>query len=1740
MNSKKEKLLKEAYSKLLEVGFGDGPLETINQFIDDDVMGYGTAQDEKIMSIQEFRDLLIDQRKQAVNFDDFSFTSKPLINRISGNGNTAVIVDEIVLLTRIQGEANELAVRMSSVFEFRDGYWKLIHWHSSKPEHISGGDDPWHINEWKRKNEELQKLVDEKTSELLNKNRELEIEASLERVRAVAMSMNKSDDLLSICEVSFKEFQKLGFNNLRNAIIHIPNDEQKYFMDYDFSESIGGAITKINYGSHPIVDDYLEKIRSAKDAYFEVVINEAELAGWKDFRRKSGQKDDIRLDEATAIYYYVFSIGVGDIGISAFKPIDNSQKKILKRFRNVFDLAYRRYNDIALAETQAREAKIELALERVRARTMAMQSSNELKDVVANMFDGLKSLGVDPTVCNISLIDNKTFDSDVWSAHQTDNGFITYRVFISHFEHPFRKKLIDSFLNRISFSVHELSGDLKKSYIQYLIENVDYSKVPDEVTKSNEKLVNIEEGIVLSAAYMKYGLLIVSRNHAISNDESEILQRFARVFEQTYTRFLDLQKAEAQARESQIELALERVRARTMAMQRSEELSKTALVLFQQFNALGEDPDQLSIGIVNESEKVIEIWLSVQGNIMNKMFKAPIDEPIVINKIYTAWKEKGKSVIIDISGDELKRYHRYVNSHVDYKEYNDVKDRTGREEKRRIIYTALFSKGLLSIATQEPRTEETIKLLERFAGVFDGTYTRFLDLKKAEAQAREAQIEASLEKVRAHTMGMQSSEDLSNVASVMFDQMKNLGGELFAFGIVLCDKHKVMVEQWHNLGNEGMISPFSVPVDLDYIHRYRYDKWKAGEELFSIEIPEDYIARHFELMFELPSVKAAMDEVVAQGIEVEIPDWEIDYGASFKHGYLLVSSRKPFKENHIFPRFAKVFDQAYTRFLDLQKAEAQAREAQIEAALERVRSKTMAMHNSADVGETVVTLFDQLLKLGIRPFRCGIGIFQEEYQSELWTARTDSDNKTVLVIGQLDMSRHPLLLGAYKGWKNKQSLFTYELRGSEVSDYFTEINNQTDYPVKYDLSTLPSLVIHNDFYFAEGSLFVFSLEPLTAEVVSIFKRFALVFGQTYRRYLDLQKAEAQAREAQIELSLERIRAQVTAMRESSELLDIVVTMRSEFVTLGHEAHYFWHMRWLPERYDKAMTSGDGTRIGMVMTLPRHIHGDVKLVADWEKSDEPTLVFAMDVDTAVKYVEKMITLGDFQQVDPQAPTLDDIRHIGGLTFVMARTTHGEIGFSLPGTVPNPPEESITTLARFAGVFDLAYKRFEDLKSTERQHRVAQIELALERTRTQSMLMQHSSELNDISKTFHEQLLNLRIDSEFSFVWLPDEDNQKHMFWATWVNEINGVAQYQSKSIKYPLDKTEPGTAKCYRDWESAQPVHETYVPPDQIVSFFATWDELLRGADQFEPELFPEGIYYIEAYMKYGCFGIDIRRPLTLEEKEVIRRFSVEFERTYTRFLDLQKAEAQNKIIQAENERKTKELEDARQLQLSMLPKELPKLPHLDIAVYMKTATEVGGDYYDFNVDANGTLTFIVGDATGHGMMSGMMVSIMKSFFIADRNKIELKQFFENSNNSIKDMQLGRLMMALIGVQITSEKIIATNAGMPSLLYFRNKSQKAGEFVSNNLPLGGMKGTKYMLKAVRYEKGDTLLLMSDGFAELKNSQNEQYGYVRIKEKFRSLVHKSSSGIIEELKTAASQWNDGTEPDDDVSFVVIKFL
>src|SRR4029079_13020441 len=79
--------------------------------------------------------------------------------------------------------------------------------------------------------------------------------------------------------------------------------------------------------------------------------------------------------------------------------------EILQRFRNVFQLSYQRYHDIEQAEAQARESQIQLGLERLRARTMAMHYSSELADVATVMFQQVKALGIPQWVCGFSIFE---------------------------------------------------------------------------------------------------------------------------------------------------------------------------------------------------------------------------------------------------------------------------------------------------------------------------------------------------------------------------------------------------------------------------------------------------------------------------------------------------------------------------------------------------------------------------------------------------------------------------------------------------------------------------------------------------------------------------------------------------------------------------------------------------------------------------------------------------------------------------------------------------------------------------------------------------------------------------------------------------------------------------------------------------------------------------------------------------------------------------------------------------------------------------------------------------------------------------------------------------------------------------------------------------------------------------------------------------------------------------------------
>ena len=249
-------------------------------------------------------------------------------------------------------------------------------------------------------------------------------------------------------------------------------------------------------------------------------------------------------------------------------------------------------------------------------------------------------------------------------------------------------------------------------------------------------------------------------------------------------------------------------------------------------------------------------------------------------------------------------------------------------------------------------------------------------------------------------------------------------------------------------------------------------------------------------------------------------------------------------------------------------------------------------------------------------------------------------------------------------------------------------------------------------------------------------------------------------------------------------------------------------------------------------------------------------------------------------------------------------------------------------------------------------------------------------------------------------------------------------------------------------------------------------------------------------------------------------------------------ELQQKLMAVEYERKSFELEEARRFQLSMLPKEVPQHAAYDVAVYTRTATEVGGDYYDFHLDGD-VLSTTIGDATGHGAKAGTMVTVVKTLFAGYDAQTEPAAFLGDAAEKIKRMELGRMSMALSLARFEGSGLTLATAGMPPALVHRKDSNAVDELAHGATPLGTLLGHTYEQSTTTLSPGDTVLLMSDGFPELMNDDGEQLGYAAASEAFaRAAAAPDADRVIARLASFAEEWHGDTAPNDDVTFVVVR--
>ncbi|MGN6186950.1 MAG: PP2C family protein-serine/threonine phosphatase [Thermoanaerobaculia bacterium] len=235
-----------------------------------------------------------------------------------------------------------------------------------------------------------------------------------------------------------------------------------------------------------------------------------------------------------------------------------------------------------------------------------------------------------------------------------------------------------------------------------------------------------------------------------------------------------------------------------------------------------------------------------------------------------------------------------------------------------------------------------------------------------------------------------------------------------------------------------------------------------------------------------------------------------------------------------------------------------------------------------------------------------------------------------------------------------------------------------------------------------------------------------------------------------------------------------------------------------------------------------------------------------------------------------------------------------------------------------------------------------------------------------------------------------------------------------------------------------------------------------------------------------------------------------------------------------------ELQLARDLQASLIPKEMPQSEQYEIAAFNRIANTVGGDIYDFVPLPDGRLAVLFGDASGHGMAAGLVMAVAHASF---RTQLEVDAspgaIMASLNRILCRTGGSRSFFACVYLLFSPDGFfLATVAGHPPILKIGADGKVAEHIGRGAYPLGVKPGLVYESVSGTLEPGERLLLHSDGLTESRNLQQREFGddYVETIASWRP--NDSAAALVD---TIVSEWRMfiGDLPaEDDVSITVVR--
>ncbi len=252
---------------------------------------------------------------------------------------------------------------------------------------------------------------------------------------------------------------------------------------------------------------------------------------------------------------------------------------------------------------------------------------------------------------------------------------------------------------------------------------------------------------------------------------------------------------------------------------------------------------------------------------------------------------------------------------------------------------------------------------------------------------------------------------------------------------------------------------------------------------------------------------------------------------------------------------------------------------------------------------------------------------------------------------------------------------------------------------------------------------------------------------------------------------------------------------------------------------------------------------------------------------------------------------------------------------------------------------------------------------------------------------------------------------------------------------------------------------------------------------------------------------------------------------------LREAESRAKVAQLEHD-----LGIARSIQQGLLPKAAPQITGFDIAGWNQPADETGGDYFDWQQLADGRVAVTVADVTGHGIGSALCMSACRAYARAGFTiEPDLSSFLNRMNKLLhQDLPTEKFVTLAAAVLDPIEATLQLiSAGHGPLLFYSSSENCFRTYEAQGPPLGLLSRITYCgVQELKFAQGDILVLVTDGFLEWANAQDNDFGEERLKEVIRAHRDLPSAAIISELYSAVIKFAGSMPQLDDLTALIVK--